>query len=177
MWKQEFESVGARKFFPSKGKEIQVEMTYDEKYNFKLDPNHKNCQSIEIPVKNSDFRFFIQCPNNFESDLTFDSELLKIFDNLPVKKGSLTVPTFSLNSDIDLNKILVSMGYFVDFGVLKQKTNLTFSTKGFVAASATAANPSRGLSFHAANINKPFFIWIVYKNILIFQAYIRNPQS
>lgn len=189
LWRVPFTGSGPQIFYLNEKETYHTETLQAENYYLSVDTDYNDRYLISIPLWNGLFRFFIEMPIEYGKKISFRSEIIEKFNTIyPKKKEKVFMPKFSLDSEFDLKDMLLKMGYPVNenilalgsdrdrIDVLKQKTNLTVSEKGFVAASATALSATRGLNFNSIIINKPFYIWITYENLLIFQAYIQRPH-
>lgn len=199
LWKNKFRDFEKDYFYEYKNRKVRTNFLVGKSYLIKANPNYKDGHLIQIPLSGDDykidgdgrnnFQFFIQMPNEFDKEVNYDSKLIKEFDDIYFGATPLIkIPEFSLDSEINLKEVLTEMNYPVNqsfengkrINMIKQKAKLIISQKGFIAASATVMGLTKGVggitSYDEIIINKPFYVWILFRDILIFSAYIKNPS-
>lgn len=206
-WKYEFDKnlTEDKEFFSAGGSNAAIipfmtlheELAYIENELF---------QAVMLPYGNEEVSMKVFLPNesvhehDFEEALTYDN-WVDWNEDFRKKEGTIMLPKFSVEYEVELNEALKSLGMLTAFdkdhadfshmikeedplwiSLIKQKAYTDINEKGTEAAAATSVEmkttsaPVDGPFF--MNVNRPFFIAITDNetDTILFMGWIVNPS-
>ncbi|MBC8385556.1 MAG: serpin family protein [Candidatus Cloacimonetes bacterium] len=201
-WTNEFDKKRTRedKFFYAKGKSVMCEMMSSSEKVMYFE--NKDFQAVDLPYGKENFSMIVILPkkeddlNKFISNLN-NEDWNSWLTGFSKQKGSLSLPKFKIEYDIEMNDVLKNLGMgnafspAADFSKMtkkqklyisnvKHKTFVDVNEEGTEAAAVTVVEmklTSAGPGFYM-KVNRPFVFAIKEKetNSILFIGKIVNPK-
>lgn len=201
-WTNEFDKKRTRedKFFYAKGKSVMCEMMSSSEKIMYFE--NKDFQAVDLPYGKENFSMVVILPkmeddlNKFISNLN-NEDWNSWLTGFSKQKGSLSLPKFKIEYDIEMNDVLKNLGMgnafspAADFSKMtkkqklyisnvKHKTFVDVNEEGTEAAAVTVVEmklTSAGPGFYM-KVNRPFVFAIKEKetNSILFIGKIVNPK-
>ncbi len=201
-WTEAFKKERTRedKFFYAEGKSVLCEMMKTSEKNLYFE--NKDFQAVELPYGKENFSMVVILPkkekdiNKFISNLNLE-DWNAWLSGFSKQKGTLVLPKFKIEYDIEMNDVLTSLGMpeaftsAADFSKMtkkqklyisnvKHKTFVDVNEEGTEAAAVTVVEMKltyTGPGFFM-KVNRPFVFAIKEKetNSIIFIGKIANPK-